>query len=67
MANWERHPEGFVLMAHNCPYSGVSEKHAEMCAIDLNFISMMLGMIPKRLTHQVAGDAKCSYLVTFPE
>ncbi len=67
MASWERRPEGFVVLANNCPYAGVSEKHPEMCSIDLNYISMMLGMTPKRLTHQAMGDTQCAYLVTFPE
>lgn len=67
MASWEKRPEGFVLLTNNCPYAGVSEKHPEMCSIDLRYISMMLGMTPKNLTHQAAGDIQCSFLVTFPE
>jgi predicted ArsR family transcriptional regulator len=67
MASWENRPEGFILVANNCPYAGVSGKHPEMCSIDLSYISMMLGMTPKRLTHQALGDIQCSYLVTFPE
>jgi len=65
MASWEQRPEGFVLLTSNCPYGGVSGKHPEMCSVDLNYISMMLGMTPKRLTHQAEGDAQCSFLVTF--
>jgi predicted ArsR family transcriptional regulator len=65
MASWESQSEGFVLQASNCPYAGVSEIHPEMCSIDLRFISMMLGVTPKRLTHQVDGDNQCSYLVEF--
>lgn len=67
MASWEQHSEGFVLMANNCPYAGIPEKHPEMCAIDLRYISMMLGVTPKRLSHQVLGDTQCAYLVTFSE
>lgn len=67
MASWERRPEGLVLLAHNCPYAGVSEKHPEICSIDLSYISMMLGMTPKRLTQRALGDIQCSYLISFPE
>ena len=67
MASWELQTEGFVLLASNCPYAGVSEKHPEMCSVDLSFISMMLGMTPKRLTHQAEGDTQCSFLITFPK
>ena len=67
MANWESGPEGFVLLANNCPYEGVSGKHPEMCAVDLSYISMMLGVTPKRLTHQAKGDMQCSFLITFQE
>jgi predicted ArsR family transcriptional regulator len=65
MASWENRPEGFVLLASNCPYAGVSEQHPEMCSVDLSFISMMLGVTPQRLTHQAGGDSQCSYLVNF--
>lgn len=67
MARWEPSSEGFVLLANNCPYGGVPDKHPEMCAIDLSYISMMLGVTPKRLTNQAKGDTHCSFLVTFPE
>lgn len=67
MASWENRPEGIILLANNCPYAGVSEKHPEMCSIDLSYISMMLGVMPKSLAHHAAGDIQCSYLVTFPE
>jgi predicted ArsR family transcriptional regulator len=67
MASWENRPEGFVLLANNCPYAGVSEKHPELCSIDVSYISMMLGMTPQNLTRQTEGDTHCAYLVTFPE
>ncbi len=67
MASWENRPEGFVLLANNCPYAGVAEKHPEMCSVDLSYISMMLGITPKSLSHQATGDIQCSYLVTLPE
>jgi DeoR family suf operon transcriptional repressor len=67
MATWESRPEGFFVRANNCPYAGVSEKHPEMCSIDMSYISLMLGLTPRWLTHQAAGDTQCSYLVTIPD
>ncbi|MBN1429851.1 MAG: ArsR family transcriptional regulator [Anaerolineae bacterium] len=67
MASWETRPEGFILLANNCPYGDVPGNHPEMCSIDVSYISMMLGMTPKRLTHQATGDVQCSFLIPHPE
>jgi predicted ArsR family transcriptional regulator len=66
-ARWETHPEGFVLYIDNCPYGGVVEEHAELCALDVRYFSRLLGTVPRRLEHRIAGDHCCSFLVTYPE
>ncbi len=65
-AYWENHPDGYVLHTSNCPYSGVVGVHDEMCAVDTLYISRMLGVVPRRLTHMVDGDSTCSYLLAAP-
>jgi predicted ArsR family transcriptional regulator len=66
-ARWEPHPEGFVLHTSNCPYSGVSETHNELCLLDMHYISHLLGVVPRRLDHLLEGAQSCSYLITVPE
>jgi predicted ArsR family transcriptional regulator len=65
-AHWEIHPEGFVLHTSNCPYSGVSESHTEVCSLDMHYISQLLGTVPRRLDHLLEGAHSCSYLILVP-
>ncbi|NDJ53518.1 MAG: ArsR family transcriptional regulator [Chloroflexi bacterium] len=66
IASWESHPEGFVLHTSNCPYAGVARSHDEVCQMDMRYIALLLGTIPRRLSHIVAGQPTCSYLVMAP-
>jgi predicted ArsR family transcriptional regulator len=66
-AHWETHPEGFVLYTSNCPYSGVSEAHNEVCSLDMHYISQLLGVVPRRLDHLLEGAHSCSYLIHVPQ
>lgn len=65
MASWEPHPQGAVLTTQNCPYN-LAEDHPEMCLLDMRYISNLLGMVPRRLTHFLEGDQSCSYLIIDP-
>lgn len=67
LASWERQPEGFVLYTSNCPYGGIAVHHPEMCALDIRYISALLGVVPRRLMHATKGDASCSYLIAYSE
>jgi predicted ArsR family transcriptional regulator len=64
VANYEPHPEGFVLNNSNCPYSGVAETHGELCTLDVTYIGHLLGMDLKRISHRKDGGYYCSFLVT---
>jgi predicted ArsR family transcriptional regulator len=65
MASWEAHPEGYILHTRNCPYN-LADEHPEMCALDVRYISNLLGTVPRRLSHLLEGDHSCSYLVIDP-
>lgn len=65
MASWEVHPEGYVLHTRNCPYT-LAPEHPEMCQLDIRYISNLLGVVPRRLTHLLEGDNSCSYLILAP-
>ncbi len=66
MAEWRPHPEGYVIVEHNCPISRVSREYPECCDSELNLLSGLLGAHVERLTDQPAGDLQCSYLVRKP-
>jgi predicted ArsR family transcriptional regulator len=65
MASWEQRPEGYVLHTRNCPYTLAAE-HPEMCVLDVRYISNLLGVVPRRLSHLLDGGNSCSYLVVDP-
>lgn len=64
VANYEPHPEGFVLISSNCPYSGVAETHEELCTLDVTYMGHLLGVTPRRISHRRDGGHYCSFLVT---
>ncbi len=49
---------GYLLHKYNCPYSGVSGDHRELCMMDQMLIDELVGHHCCR-THSVADNAKC--------
>jgi predicted ArsR family transcriptional regulator len=66
-ASWERRADGYVLHTGNCPYSTIVDGHDELCRVDLGYVSELLGVASKRLSHKLDGAATCSYFVRLPE
>lgn len=66
-ARWEHSPHGLILHTDNCPYHQLAGAHRDVCAMDMRFISALLGVVPRRLQHMLedTGTA-CSYLVPHP-
>lgn len=62
-AGWAEHPDGWVLDTGNCPYHGIAGQHGELCNVDLHYISRLLGVAPRRMTHKRDGDETCTYLI----
>jgi predicted ArsR family transcriptional regulator len=62
-ASWESCEGGFVLQTSNCPYHQIAATDKTMCEMDIRFVSSLLGVVPRRLTHMVEGDSTCAYLV----
>jgi len=62
-AAWERSTDGFVLSTANCPYHHIAEKNDTLCEMDLRLVSSLLGVVPRRISHVMDGDANCSYLI----
>jgi len=67
LARYERQGEMFNLYTVNCPYSGVSEQHRELCLMDLRLISQLLGAPPAPVDRLVDGDCCCTYRIGSPQ
>ncbi len=67
LASWEMHPQGIMLHTNNCPYEGVAENNPEICQMDQNMITSLLGISPQFICHIATGDDSCSYLITTEE
>jgi predicted ArsR family transcriptional regulator len=63
LARYERNSDAFVLYTLNCPYSGVSEQHRELCAMDLRLIGTLLGAPPAPVNRLAEGGCRCAYRV----
>jgi predicted ArsR family transcriptional regulator len=63
VAHWEEAPEGYVLHTCNCPYEGSPSGNPELCEMDFELISQLLGQTPERVGRLVEGCSSCAYLV----
>lgn len=63
LARSERQGDGFLLYTLNCPYSGVSEQHRELCAMDLRLVTTLLGAPPVPVNRLTEGGCRCAYRI----
>ena len=66
LARVEQEGDSYVLFTLNCPYSGVAERHRELCSMDLRLISTLVGaqIVPEsRLSD---GGCRCIYHIVDP-
>jgi predicted ArsR family transcriptional regulator len=62
-AHWEQVATGYILHTSNCPYHAVAETDQTLCEMDLRLVSTLLGVVPRRLSHIMSGDAACTYSI----
>jgi predicted ArsR family transcriptional regulator len=67
LTRWEETDEGYVLTNVNCPYRRVTREHGEICLMDTELLSRLLGVEPKRLSSRRDEDVPCSFLLVPPE
>ena len=67
LASWERQPEGIILHTSNCPYEGLVDINPEICQMDYEMITSLLGTSPQRVCHLSEGDDSCSYMISTAE
>jgi predicted ArsR family transcriptional regulator len=61
LARWEQDGESFVLFTLNCPYSGVADRHRELCRMDQRLMGQLLGYSPVPITRLSEGGCRCAY------
>jgi len=62
-AFYETTDNGYILHTSNCPYHNIVQTHSSLCEMDIRLVSMLLGVVPRRLSHRMDGDQSCSYLI----
>ncbi|MGQ9909578.1 MAG: helix-turn-helix transcriptional regulator [Candidatus Flexifilum sp.] len=62
-AHWETHPDGYILYTANCPYHHIVDANRQLCDLDMRLVSLLLGVVPRRLHHWVEDGQTCSYLL----
>jgi predicted ArsR family transcriptional regulator len=67
ITRWEKSQEGYLLINANCPYRSVTREHAELCLMDTELISQLMGVESKQLSSQRSSEAPCSFLLIPPE
>jgi predicted ArsR family transcriptional regulator len=62
LARWEQDAQdpngGWLLHKSNCPYSGISDEHGELCVMDQALIDELVGQPCQRI-HSLAHDDRC--------
>jgi predicted ArsR family transcriptional regulator len=65
-AHWEPDGDEFLLLTSNCPYHQLASEDHMLCEMDMHLIARLLGVVPRRTAHVMAGDAACAYRVPNP-
>lgn len=62
-AQWQSHPEGYVLETTNCPYHHITTANPMLCEMDMRLVASLLGVVPRLMARSSRGDDKCAYLI----
>lgn len=67
ISRWEETDGGYVITNINCPYRIVTREHDEVCIMDTEILTKLLGVVPQRTSSMQKGDNSCSFLLVPPE
>jgi predicted ArsR family transcriptional regulator len=67
LSDWKKTDRGYVLTNVNCPYRHVSQIHGEVCIMDTELLTKLLGVQPQRLSRMQEGQGSCSFLLVREE
>lgn len=60
---WEKRDNEYFIHEITCPYFHVGQHHPEVCAIDENLISTVVGLPALKVNCALQGDACCSFKI----
>ena len=63
LSRWEKVGDGYIITNINCPYRHVTREHDEVCIMDTEILTKLLGVAPQRLSSMRAGEPTCSFLL----
>jgi predicted ArsR family transcriptional regulator len=63
ISRWERSDDGYVITNINCPYRIVSRDHEEVCIMDTEILTQLLGVVPQRMSSMQEGEPSCRFLL----
>ncbi len=53
----------YLLYTSNCPYHDLAGDNPSLCEMDMRLVASLLGVVPRRHAHTMAGDSTCAYLI----
>jgi predicted ArsR family transcriptional regulator len=63
LSRYEETDQGFIMTNINCPYRHVSQEHEEVCLMDTEILTKLLGVTPQRMSSMREGEPACSFLL----
>jgi predicted ArsR family transcriptional regulator len=67
ISRWEKDNDGYIITNINCPYRHVSREHDEVCLMDTQILTNLLGVTPQRRSSMRNGDPSCTFLLVSQE
>ncbi len=62
-ARWEERDGHYELHAHNCPYTGIADRHHELCLMDQELLGSLLPGAVRHATRALHGTSHCTYII----
>jgi predicted ArsR family transcriptional regulator len=62
-ARWETRDGHYELLACNCPYMGVADRHHELCLMDQEMIQNLVPGATRYETRALHGSSHCTYII----
>jgi len=67
IVEWEKNEEEYTITSFSCPYYRVRRDHPEICAMDLQLITLLLSKPVENVSCIFTGDDHCSYRINLNE
>jgi len=62
-ARWEAREGHYELLACNCPYTGLADRHHELCLMDQALVQNLIPGATRYETRALHGSSHCTYII----